>query len=323
MRWLMLSPLEWRRLAGATAAAAALLALLPPLAGAYGTHVLTIGLYYTILAASWNLLAGFTGQFSLAQQGFAAVGAYTTGLLIYHYHAPMWASMTSGVLLAAALGWGLGRLVLRMRAIYLAIATWAFAETIHILLAASYRYTRGELGLNVPPLYQNAQPAAYYYTFAALALVSILIMHLMVRSPLGYFMRAIKDDELRAESLGVDTTRIKVAVFTIASGFAGLAGVFYAHYVLVLSPQIADFNEMAKLIIMVVVGGLGTFAGPLIGAPAIQILSSYVQKYGEWDMVIYALVVILLMRSHMGGLAALARALYERLTGRRAVEAPS
>jgi len=323
MRWLMLSPLEWRRLAGATAAAAALLALLPPLAGAYGTHVLTIGLYYTILAASWNLLAGFTGQFSLAQQGFAAVGAYTTGLLIYHYHAPMWASMTSGVLLAAALGWGLGRLVLRMRAIYLAIATWAFAETIHILLAAAYRYTRGELGLNVPPLYQNAQPAAYYYTFAALALASVLIMYLMVRSPLGYFMRAIKDDELRAESLGVDTTRIKVAVFTIASGFAGLAGVFYAHYVLVLSPQIADFNEMAKLIIMVVVGGLGTFAGPLIGATAIQILSSYLQKYGEWDMVIYALVVILLMRSHMGGLAALARALHARLTGRRAAEAPS
>lgn len=319
----MLSPREWRGLTVATAAAAVLLALLPPLAGSYGTHVLTIGLYYTILAASWNLLAGFTGQFSLAQQAFAAVGAYTTGLLIYHYHAPMWASMTSGVLLAAALGWGLGRLVLRMRAIYLAIATWAFAETIHILLAAAYRYTRGELGLNVPPLYRDAQPAAYYYTFAALALVSILIMYLMVRSPLGYFMRAIKDDELRADSLGVDTTRVKVAVFTIASAFAGLAGVFYAHYVLVLSPQIADFSEMAKLIIMVVVGGLGSFAGPLIGAPVIQILSTYVQKYGEWDMVIYALVVIVLMRSHMGGLAALARALYQRLTGRRAAEAAS
>ncbi len=319
----MLSPREWRGLTVATAAAAVLLALLPPLAGSYGTHVLTIGLYYTILAASWNLLAGFTGQFSLAQQAFAAVGAYTTGLLIYHYHAPMWASMTSGVLLAAALGWGLGRLVLRMRAIYLAIATWAFAETIHILLAAAYRYTRGELGLNVPPLYRDAQPAAYYYTFAALALVSILIMYLMVRSPLGYFMRAIKDDELRADSLGVDTTRVKVAVFTIASAFAGLAGVFYAHYVLVLSPQIADFSEMAKLIIMVVVGGLGSFAGPLIGAPVIQILSTYVQKYGEWDMVIYALVVIVLMRSHMGGLAALARALYRRLTARRAAEAAS
>ena len=309
MRWLMLSPLEWRRLAGATAAGAALLALLPPLAGPYGTHVLTIGLYYTILAASWNLLAGFTGQFSLAQQGFAAVGAYTTGLLIYHYHAPMWASMTSGVLLAAALGWGLGRLVLRMRAIYLAIATWAFAETIHILLAAAYRYTRGELGLNVPPLYLNAQPAAYYYTFAALALVSILIMHLMVRSPLGYFMRAIKDDELRAESLGVDTTRIKVAVFTIASGFAGLAGVFYAHYVLVLSPQIADFNEMAKLIIMVVVGGLGSFVGPLIAVTPIASLHLYLAKYGEWDMVIYAFVVIVLMRTQIGGVAALMRRL--------------
>ena len=314
---------DWKRVTTVMGAAAILMALVPQLVGAYGTHVLTISLYYTILAASWNLVAGFTGQFSLAQQAFAAIGAYTSGLLIYHYHAPLWISMPSGVLLAAALGWGLGRLVLRMRAIYLAIATWAFAETIHILLTAAYRYTRGELGLTVPPLYHDAPPAVYYYTFAALALASILIMYLMVRSPLGYFMRAIKDDELRAESLGVDTTRVKVAVFTVASAFAGLAGVFYAHYVLVLSPEIADFNEMAKLIIMVVVGGLGSFAGPLIGAPPIEILSTYVQKYGEWDMAIYALVVIVLMRSYMGGLAALARALYGRFSGRRAAPAAS
>lgn len=319
----MLPLIDWKRVAVVTGAAAILLALLPALASTYGTHVLAISLYYTILAASWNLLAGCTGQFSLAQQAFAAIGAYTTGLLIYHYQAPMWISMPSGVLLAAALGWALGRLVLKLRAIYLAIATWAFAETIHILLAAAYRFTRGELGLNVPPLYHNAQPVAYYYTFAALALASVLIMYLMLRSPLGYFMRAIKDDEMRAESLGVDTTRVKVAVFTVASAFAGLAGVFYAHYVLVLSPQIADFSEMAKLIIMVVVGGLGSFAGPLIGAPPIEILSTYVRKYGEWDVVIYALVVIVLMRSYMGGLAALALALYNRMRGRRAAAAAS
>ena len=319
----ILAFVDWRRLAMVVMPVLLVLAALPAVLGTYLVHVMTLAFYYTILAASWNLLAGMTGQFSLAQQTFATIGAYTSGLLIVWLGFPLWVSMPSGVVVAAALGFVLGRLVLRMRAVYLAIATWAFAETIHILLAAAYKYTRGELGLNVPPLYHNTQPAAYYYTFAALALVSILIMYLMVRSPLGYFMRAIKDDELRADSLGVDTTRVKVAVFSIASAFAGLAGVFYAHYVLVLSPQIADFNEMAKLIIMVVVGGLGSFAGPLIGAPAIQILSTYVQKYGEWDMVIYALVVIVLMRSHMGGLAALARALYRRLTGRRAAEAAS
>lgn len=316
----MLALIAWRRLGLATVAAALVLALIPQFVGSFALHVLTMSLYYTILAASWNLLAGFTGQFSLAHQAFAAIGAYTTGLLIYHYKAPLALSMPAGVVVAGAFGYVLGRLVLRMRAIYLAIATWAFAETIHILLAAAYKYTRGELGLNVPPLFHNVQPAAYYYSFAALTLASVLAMYFLVHSPLGYFMRAIKDDELRAESLGVDTTRVKILIFTVSSAFAGLAGVFYAHYLLVLSPQMADFNEMAKLIVMVVVGGLGSFAGPLIGAAPIQILTTYLQKYGEWDMVIYAVLVIVLMRSYMGGLVALSKALWARLRPPAAAE---
>jgi branched-chain amino acid transport system permease protein len=316
MRLSFLALIKWRRVLAVTLVLVAALAALPFFVNAYALHVLTISLYYTILAASWNLLAGFTGQFSLAHQAFAALGAYTSGLLIYHYHVPLWASIPSGVAVAALLGYLLGRMVLKMRAIYLAIATWAFAETLHILLTAAYKFTRGELGLTVPPLYHNVRPEAYYYTFLALAVVSILMMYVIVHSPLGYFMRAIKDDELRAESLGVDTTSIKVFVFTISSAFAGLAGAFYAHYTLVLSPQMADFSEMAKLIIMVVVGGLGSFAGPLIGAPPIQILTTYLAKYGEWDMVIYAVLVIVLMRSYMGGLVEMAKAGWAKLRSR-------
>jgi branched-chain amino acid transport system permease protein len=214
---------------------------------------------------------------------------------------------------AAVLGFALGRMVLSMRAIYLAIATWAFAETIHILLTAAYPITRGELGLNVPPLFNNLDPTAYYVLFAALAVVSVAIMYFIVKSPLGYFMRAIRDDDLRAESLGIDTTRVKVLVFTISSAFAGLAGAFYGHYLVVLSPQMADFNEMAKLIIMVVLGGLGTVLGPLIGAAPVQMLTTYLQKYGEWDLVIFAVVVIALMRTHVGGIAAFVYAGLARL----------
>jgi branched-chain amino acid transport system permease protein len=284
-----------------------LLALLPLALEPYALHVLTISFYYVVLAASWNLLAGMTGQFSLAHQAFAAVGGYGSGLLIRHLGAPLWASIPFGILLAAFLGFLLGRMVLKMRAIYLAIASWAFAETIHILLTAAYKFTRGELGLNVPPLYSGAGPAPYYYTFLLIALATIFAFHRLVRSPLGFFMRAVKDDELRAETLGIDTTRVKILIFTLTSGIAGLAGAFYAHYTLVLSPQMADFSEMAKLIIMVVVGGLGSFAGPLIGAPLIHILTTYLAKYGEWDMVIYALLVIALMRSYSGGLVQLAR----------------
>lgn len=318
MKPALLALVDWRRLALVAVPVTIVLLLLPLAVGSYTTHVLTIGLYYTILAASWNLLAGMTGQFSLAQQTFAAIGAYTTGLLIRYFQFPVWLSIPSGVVVAAALGYLLGRMVLRMRAIYLAIATWAFAETIHILLTAAYQITRGELGLSVPSLYGTVAPTPYYYTFVALAVITTLGMYLVVRSPMGYFMRAIKDDELRAETLGVNTTRVKVMVFTLTSAIAGLAGAFYAHYIVVLSPQMADFSEMAKLIIMVVVGGLGSFAGPLIAAAPIQIVLTFLQKYGEWDMVVFALLVIVLMRSYMGGLAALGRELYDKLRTRRA-----
>jgi len=303
------SPPGWRGAAVIAGVAAAALALVPALAGDFTLHMLTTSCYYTILAASWNLLAGFTGQFSLAHQAFAAIGAYTSGLLIRYFAVPIWFGISSGVVVAALFGYALGRMVLSMRAIYLAIATWAFAETIHIVLTAAYPITRGELGLDVPPLFRNLDPLSYYYLFAALAFVSVLAMYAMVRSPLGQFMRAIKDDELRAESLGVDTTRVKIVVFTVSSAFAGLAGAFYAHYVIVLSPQLADFNEMAKLIIMVVLGGLGSVAGPLIGATPVQVLITWLQKYGEWDMVIFALAVIVLMRTHAGGINSLIQSL--------------
>ena len=303
------SPPGWRGAAVIAGVAAAALALVPALAGDFTLHMLTTSCYYTILAASWNLLAGFTGQFSLAHQAFAAIGAYTSGLLIRYFAVPIWFGITSGVVVAALFGYALGRMVLSMRAIYLAIATWAFAETVHIVLTAAYPITRGELGLDVPPLFRNLDPLSYYYLFAGLTFMSVLAMYIMVRSPLGQFMRAIKDDELRAESLGIDTTRVKIVVFTVSSAFAGLAGAFYAHYVVVLSPQLADFNEMAKLIIMVVLGGLGSVAGPLIGATPVQVLITWLQKYGEWDMVIFALAVIVLMRTHAGGINSLIQGL--------------
>src|SRR6516164_8929123 len=241
---------NWMRAVLVIVLVAVALCAVVPFASDYVLHVLITGMYYTMLAASWNLLAGFTGQFSLAHQAFAAVGAYTSGLLIRYYHLPLWLTMTCGVAAAALLGYALGRMVLKLRAIYLAIATWAFAETIHILLTAAYDITRGELGLTVPALYANVRPDAYYDTFVALAVASVLLMYFVVSSPLGYFMRAIKDDELRAQSLGIDTTRVKIFVFTFSSALASLAGAFYGHYTLVLSPQMADFSEMAKLIIM-------------------------------------------------------------------------
>ena len=289
---------------------------MPLVTGDFVLHVLNIGAYYVILGVSWNLLAGFTGQFSLAQHAFAAVGAYGSGLLIYHLKAPLILSMPAGVLVAALGGYLLGRLVLRMRTIYLAIATWAFAETFHIVLAADYEFTRGDLGLSVPSLYGNVRPIAYYYTFVTVAGLCVLLTYVLLRSPIGYFMRAVKDDQLRAQSLGVDTTRVKLFAFTLSSAMAGLAGVLYAHYVLTLTPAMVDFSEMARIIIIVVIGGLGYLIGPVLAAPPINFLSTYLQSFGEWSVVFFAAIVIVVMRSYPAGLAGLVESQLRRLRKR-------
>jgi len=296
---------DWRRVALIALGVGAPLAAVPLFTGEFVLHVLAISAYYVILAVSWNLLAGFTGQFSLAQHAFAAVGAYVSGLLIYHLNTPLFVSMPAGILAAALGGYLLGRLVLRMRTIYLSIATWAFAETYRIVLTAAYDFTRGDLGLSVPSLYGNVRPIYYYYTFVTVAAGCVLLTHVILRSPVGYFMRAVKDDQLRAQSLGVDTTNVKLFAFTLSSAMAGLAGVLYAHYVLTLTPSLVDFSEMAKIIIMVVIGGLGHFLGPVLAAPPINFLSTYLQAYGEWSLVLFALAVIVVMRSYPAGLAGL------------------
>jgi len=313
----VLASREFRRTAIVVLVATAAMMLVPLFAGNFVLHVITISFYYVILAASWNLLAGYTGQFSLAHHAFAAVGAYTSGLLAYHWGVPFWLGIPAGVLLAGAMGYGLGRLVLRMRAIYLAIATWAFAETVHIYLTADYAFTRGELGLSVKPLYGTVDPLPYYFTFLALTAIVLLGLRALIDSPIGYFMRAIKDDELRAKSLGIDTTKVKVAVFSISSAIAGLAGAFYGHYIVLLSPQMVDFSEMAKIVIMVVIGGFGTFVGPIVGAAPVQIVMTYLQAYGEWNLAVFALIVIVLMRFSMEGIAGLLAPAWRRLWARR------
>jgi branched-chain amino acid transport system permease protein len=296
---------NWRRVAIAALAAGIPLALVPLFAGEFVLHVLNIGALYVILAISWNLLAGFTGQFSLAQHAFAAIGAYTSGLLVYHLKAPLALSIPAGILAAALGGYLLGRLVLHMRTIYLAIATWAFAETYRIILTAAYDFTRGDLGLSVPSLFGHVRPATYYYTFVVVAALCLLLTHIVLRSPVGYFMRAVKDDEIRARSLGVDTTLVKLFAFTLSSAMAGVAGVLYAHYVLTLTPSIVDFSEMARIIVIVVIGGIGYFIGPVLAAPPINFLSTYLQAFGEWSLVLFAAVVIVVMRSYPAGLAGL------------------
>jgi branched-chain amino acid transport system permease protein len=282
----------------------------------YHSHVLATSFYYVILAIGWNLLAGYTGQFSLAHHTFAGVGAYTSALLIQYTRVPMLVGVGAGVVLAAAIGYGLGTLCLRMRAIYLALATWAFAESIRLLITVEYQITRGDLGLRTPLLFDTPRPTPYYYLFLGLALVAILAAWKIVHSRIGAYMRAIRDDEEAAAAMGVDTFKWKRFVFAVSAVFAAVAGGFQGHYIGLLSPTPMKFNEMAMIVIMVIVGGLRTFTGPILGAVFIEILSELLRAWGEIRMVLFALLVIVVVRAYPAGLAGLCRSVAQRLSTR-------
>ena len=269
----------------------------------YQTHVFTTALYYVILAVGWNLLAGYTGQFSLAHHTFAGIGAYTSALLVLHARVPLLVGIAAGVVVAAAAGYGLGTLCLRMRAIYLALATWAFAESVRLLITVEYQITRGDLGLKTPFLFGTPRSMGYYYVFLALAVASVLVAWQIVHSRIGVYMRAIRDDEEAAAVMGVDTFKWKRWVFAVSAVFAATAGGFQAHYVGLLSPTPMKFNEMAVIVVMVIVGGLRTFPGPILGAVFIELLFEWLRAWGEVRMVLFALLVIVVARAYPGGFA--------------------
>ena len=306
-------PAARTRLRLAAAAAGLIAAALLPLAlGAYHVHVLTVALYYVVLASSWNLLAGYTGLFSLAHHVFAGLGGYTSALLVLDAGWPIPAGVLAGGIFACALGFALGSVTLRLRTLYLALATWAFAESTRVVVSMEYGVTRGDLGLAVPKLFPGAGPAPYYEVFLGCAAAAVAALLWLLRSPIGYRLRAIRDDEGAARAAGVNTVRWKRFAFAVASGAAGAIGAVYGHYIGLLSPVAMKFDEMALIIIMVILGGQRTIAGPIIGAVTVEVVSEALRAYGQIRMVMFALVVLAVMRLYPPGLAGLLRALATR-----------
>jgi branched-chain amino acid transport system permease protein len=295
-----ISGFKWH--AVSIAALLAVVSLLPFSVGQYYIQVFTVSLYYVTLASSWNLIAGYTGQFSLAHHAFAAIGGYTSALLVTTFGFPIWMGMVAALVSSALMGFILGMLCLRMRAIYLAIATWAFAESVRITISMTYEITRGDLGLAVPKLFTGkGQGLAYYYLFLGLAAATVILIIFIMRSKMGHYLRAIRNDEIVARVMGINTTRWKILAFMLSSGIAGVAGAFYGHYNGLLTPVMVDFNEMAFVVIMVVIGGIRSIAGPVIGAILIELFTETFREFGEVRMVVFALAVIAIARLYNEG----------------------
>lgn len=243
-----------------------------------------------ILAVGLNLVTGFTGQLSLGHAGFMSIGAYagaiinmqmnsTTGFLI---------GIISGAIIAAAVGILVGIPTLRLKGDYLAIATLGMAEIIRVVFL-NMEITNGAAGLHGIPRYTN-----WLWLFVFTVLTIVLISN-FVRSSQGRACISIREDEIAAESMGINTTKYKVMVFAIGAFFAGIAGALYSSYFYVISPSIFGFQRSIDILVIVVFGGLGSLTGSVIAAVALAVITTLLQAYSSIRMIVYALILIIIM----------------------------
>jgi branched-chain amino acid transport system permease protein len=273
----------------------------------YWLYVCMIALYYATMAVSWNLLAGFTGQFSLCHHVFALMGAYVSALISTKLHVPLWASLPCAVIFSMVVSFGLGVLSLRMRGIYLALTTWAFAEIVRGYIRLAYGFTGGDRGLDSPLFFNTVKPMPYFFCFLGLLAFTLILLGIIMRSRIGYYFSAIRNDEVSTRCMGVNIVRYKIFAFVISSTLAGLAGAFYGHSIGLVTPVLGEFNEMAMIVVCVVIGGMRTEAGPVVGAISIRLLMDIFRQYSEIRIVLLSAVVIVLMRFLNGGLMDLIR----------------
>jgi len=268
----------------------------------YWLHVMIISLFYVMMASSWNLIAGFTGQISFAHAAFSGVGAYASGMLAVYLGLPPWLGILIGIGMAALLGLGLGYLCIRMGGIYLSLTTLGFSEILRIIITNEDRWTRGTMGLQVPGFFAEYSKTSYYYLFLIITVLLLILIYWITHSDMGLTFRAVLNDELAASSSGINTIRVRVLAFTISSAMAGLAGGLYGHYLMLITPDIPSLGQMFLVLAMAVIGGMGSFAGPIIGSFVLEILSEYIRIYGEYHVLLFGLVALAMARFAPEGL---------------------
>jgi branched-chain amino acid transport system permease protein len=255
-----------------------------------------------ILAVSLNLINGHTGQFSLGHAGFMAVGGYASAWLSLQLGAqakmlfPV--SLLAGGLLSALVGLLVGVPSLRLRGDYLAIVTLGFGEIIRVI-AQNTEAVGAASGLKGIPKLTN-----FGWTFG-LAALTVYVITSLVNSTYGRGFLAVHDDEIAAESSGINTTRYKVVAFVTGAFFAGIAGGLYAHHKQFLSPTGFDWLKSVEIVVMVILGGMGRTAGVIVAAIWLTVMPELLREFSDYRMIIYALLIIFLMLLRPGGLYSL------------------
>ena len=241
-----------------------------------------------ILAIGLNLITGFTGQFSLGHAAFMSIGAYASGIVTAKLGLPFIIGIIAAAVFASLAGLLIGIPTLRLKGDYLAIATLGFAEIVKII-GLNNDYIGGAIGLNDIPRYTN-------WTWLYFCVIgTIILTRNFVNSYHGRACISIREDEIAAEAMGVNTTYYKILVFTIGALLAGIAGALHANYFYFIKPDSFGFMKSIDILVIVVFGGMGSITGSIVGALALSIISVFLQGIPELRMVIYAVILFLIM----------------------------
>jgi len=301
-----------------SAAAAALIALivLPQLTSGYVVYLANLMLVYIILAIGLNILIGETGQFGLAHVAFYGIGIYTTAILTSRYGVPFPVAVIAGMLLAGAIGFLLGAVSFRMRDIYLALSTFAFGEAMQWVFKSWDAVTNGPNGMRIPQAslfgFRITNDHDAYYVVLAVAIVTVLVTILLMQSRLGRAFRAVRESEPAALALGVNVRRTKVIAFTLSAVYAGLAGGIFASFSSFIHPDSLGFTTTILVLTMIVVGGLGSIAGAVMGALILGLIQELLRQAPSYQEIIYGVILILFMMYAPKGVIGALKARFSR-----------
>jgi len=267
----------------------------------YWRGILVVCAMNVLLALSLNLVIGYAGQLNLGQSAFFGIGAYVSTILIKSYGWNFWLAAIAAVGAAGLLGLALAAFAVRLRGHYLAIASLGFAVITYQVLVNWENVTQGVRGIYgiMPPF---SHPAALFYLVAGIAVLVYVLIDNLVRSPVGDTLRAIREDEVSAASLGINRALWKAFAFGVGAAIAGLAGCFYPGFVGTLVPDAFNIVESFTMMAMVIVGGMGTMVGPVVGAIVLTFLPELLRGFGELRLMIYGIALTLVVLFMPGGI---------------------
>ncbi len=284
----------------------------------YVLRLMVSSLLFGAQAMAFDATVGFINVVNFGFAAFVGLGAYTSGLLAVRLGWSPWLGLLFGPLAAGLLGFLTGILTLRLRGMYAAVMAWFVGLTLMSLATAAVGLTRGQLGLIVPLFLDSAEQRPYYYILFPMALGTYLILRLVTNSHIGLAFRAIGQNMDAARASGINPTKYRVLNFTLACSLAGLLGVFYAHFVGILTPGIMQTKQTVEVLALAYIGGRGSIWGGLLASFLVIPIFESLKPLLEVRLIFYGLCLILTMIFYPGGLAGVIKSVWQFIQRRRA-----